>query len=86
MFGRRSDGYLIRKIDPIVALMPHIMSQRNDAMVQLEYEIDYGKLARYVVRKEQEDPRERRKSVASGGSSFSSSRIFMFTLSSCARR
>ena len=54
MFGRRSDGYLIRKIDPIVALMPHIMSQRNDAMVQLEYEIDYGKLARYVVRKEQE--------------------------------
>ena len=54
MFGRRSDGHLIRKIDPIVALMPHIMSQRNDAMVQLEYEIDYGKLARYVVRKEQE--------------------------------
>ena len=54
MFGRRSDGYLIRKIDPIVALMPHIMTERNDAMVQLEYEIDYGKLARYVVSKEQE--------------------------------
>ena len=54
MFGRRSDGYLIRKIDPIVALMPHIMPQRNDAMVQLQYEIDYGKLARYVVSKEQE--------------------------------
>ena len=54
MFGRRSDGYLIKKIDPIVAMMPHIMAQRNDAMVQLEYEIDYGKLARYVVKKEQE--------------------------------
>ena len=54
MFGRRSDGYLIRNIDPIVALMPHIMSERNDAMVQLEYEIDYGRLARYVVSKEQE--------------------------------
>ena len=54
MFGRRSDGYLIKKIDPIVAMMPHIMSERNDAMVQLEYEIDYGKLARYVVKKEQE--------------------------------
>ena len=54
MFGRRSDGYLIKKIDPIVAMMPHIMPQRNDAMVQLEYEIDYGKLARYVVKKEQE--------------------------------
>ena len=54
MFGRRSDGYLIKNIDPIVALMPHIMSERNDAMVQLQYEIDYGKLARYVVRKEQE--------------------------------
>ena len=54
LFGKRSDGYLIKKIDPIVALMPHIMPQRNDAMVQLEYEIDYGKLARYVVGKEQE--------------------------------
>ena len=54
MFGRRSDGYLIRKIDPIITLMPHIMTERNDAMVQLEYEIDYGKLARYVVSKEQE--------------------------------
>ena len=54
MFGRRSDGYLIRNIDPIVALMPHIMSERNDAMVQLEYEIDYGRRARYVVSKEQE--------------------------------
>ena len=54
MFGRRSDGYLIRKIDPIVALMPHLMAERNDAMVQLQYEIDYGKLARYVVSKEQQ--------------------------------
>ncbi len=54
MFGRRSDGYLIKNIDPIVAMMPHIMKDRNDAMVQLQYEIDYGKLARYVVSKEQE--------------------------------
>ncbi len=53
MFGKRPDGYLIRNIDPIVALMPHIMSQRNDAMVQLQYEIDYGRLARYVVSMEQ---------------------------------
>ena len=54
MFGRRSDGHLIKKIDPIVALMPHLMAQRNDAMVQLTYDIDYGKLARYVVSKEQQ--------------------------------
>ena len=54
MFGRRSDGYLIKGIDPIVSLMPHIMKDRNDAMVQLQYEIDYGKLTRYVVSKEQE--------------------------------
>ena len=54
MFGHRSDGYLIKGIDPIVSLMPHIMKDRNDAMVQLQYEIDYGKLTRYVVSKEQE--------------------------------
>jgi hypothetical protein len=41
-------------MDPIVSLMPHIMTERNDAMVMLQYEIDYGKLARYIVSKEAE--------------------------------
>ncbi len=54
VFGHRADGYLVKGLDPIVGLMPQIMPQRNDAMVQLQYEIDYGKLARYVVGKEQE--------------------------------
>ncbi len=51
MFGHRSDGYLIKHIDPIIALTPHIMPDRSDAQVMLEYEVDYARLARYVVEK-----------------------------------
>ena len=54
MFGHRSDGYLIRHKDPIIGLIPHIMPDRVDAQVMLEYEVDYAKLARYVVAKEAE--------------------------------
>ena len=54
MFGHRSDGYLIRYSDPIMGLTPHIMPERSDAQVMLTYEVDYAKLARYVVEKEAE--------------------------------
>jgi hypothetical protein len=49
MFGRRSDGYLVKKIDPIIALTPYLMPMRCDAQVFLGYKVDYETLARYVV-------------------------------------
>lgn len=49
MFGHRSDGYLVKDIDPIVALTPYIMPMRCDAQVMLNFEADYERLARYVV-------------------------------------
>ena len=51
MFGHRSDGYLIRDIDPIVALTPYIMPMRCDAQVMSDYKVDFEKLARYIVAK-----------------------------------
>ena len=54
MFGHRSDGYLIRYSDPIAGLIPHIMPERSDSQVMLTYEVDYARLARYVVEKEAE--------------------------------
>lgn len=54
MFGHRSDGYLIKKIDPIVALTPYIMPMRCDAQVMMDFSVDYEKLARYIVQKGQE--------------------------------
>lgn len=49
MFGHRSDGYLVKKIDPIIALTPYLMPMRCDAQVFLGYKVDYETLARYLV-------------------------------------
>ena len=54
MFGHRSDGHLIKEIDPIVALTPYIMPMRCDAQVMSDYKIDFEKLARYIVAKADE--------------------------------
>ena len=54
MFGHRSDGHLVRDIDPIVALTPYIMPMRCDAQVMSDYKVDFEKLARYIVAKGQE--------------------------------
>ena len=51
MFGRRADGRVLRQIDPIIALTPHLMPMRCDAQVFLNYKVDYEKLARYIVAK-----------------------------------
>ncbi len=51
MFGKRSDGFLVKTIDPIIALTPYLMPMRCDAQVMLGYKADYEKLARYIVRK-----------------------------------
>lgn len=57
MFGRRRDGYLVKKIDPIVALTPYLMPMRCDAQVMLGYDVDYERLARYIVEKGREGAR-----------------------------
>ncbi len=49
MFGHRSDGKLLKKIDPIIALTPYLMPMRCDAQVILNLKMDYEKMARYIV-------------------------------------
>ncbi|MDD4081552.1 MAG: 2-oxo acid dehydrogenase subunit E2, partial [Eubacteriales bacterium] len=51
MFGKRSDGYLVKGIDPVVALTPYIMPMRCDAQVMLKLRLPYEPLARYVAEK-----------------------------------
>ena len=50
MFGRRADGRVLRKVDPIITLTPYLMPMRCDAQVFLSYQLDYEKLARYIVK------------------------------------
>ncbi len=54
MFGRRPDGYLVKGIDPIIALTPYLMPMRCDAQVMLNYKIDYEVLARFTADKARE--------------------------------
>ena len=49
MFGRRADGRVLKKIDPIIALTPYLMPMRCDAQVMSTYKLDYEKMARYIV-------------------------------------
>ncbi len=51
MFGKRSDGWLVKEVDPIVALTPYLMPMRCDAQVMLDYAVDFERLARYIVKK-----------------------------------
>ena len=54
MFGKRGDGYLVKEIDPVIALMPYLMPMRCDAQVMLTYKIDYEKMARFMAEKGRE--------------------------------
>lgn len=54
MFGKRGDGYLVKEIDPVIALTPYLMPMRCDAQVMLTYIIDYEKLARFMAEKGRE--------------------------------
>lgn len=51
MLGKRADGRVLKKIDPIIALTPYLMPMRCDAQVLLNYKVDYERLARYIVEK-----------------------------------
>ena len=51
MFGRRADGRVLKKIDPIVALTPYLMPMRCDSQVFMNFKLDYERMARYIVEK-----------------------------------
>ena len=51
MFGKRSDGYLVKEIDPVIALTPYIMPMRCDAQVALQLQLPYEIMARYMAKK-----------------------------------
>ena len=54
MFGKRGDGYLVKEIDPVIALTPYLMPMRCDAQVMLTYKIDYEKMAHFMAEKGRE--------------------------------
>ena len=49
MFGRRPDGKLLKKVDPVIALTSYLMPMRCDAQVFSSFKADYEKMARYIV-------------------------------------
>ena len=51
MFGRRSDGRRLDNIDPIVQIMPYLMTERNDAMNMLTLHVDYDPIMEYIKKK-----------------------------------
>ncbi len=57
MFGFRSDGKRIKNIDPLMKLVPHIMPERNDAMVMSVYDIDCAGMDEYIFKRRKEGVR-----------------------------
>ncbi len=51
MLGFRSDGKKVKNIDPVMRLVPHIMFDRNDAMVMQLQEIDCENMDKYILDK-----------------------------------
>ena len=51
MFGRRSDGRRLDNIDPIVQIMPYLMTERNDSMNMLTLHVDYDPIMEYIKKK-----------------------------------
>ncbi|MFA7075287.1 MAG: hypothetical protein WC152_01270 [Candidatus Izemoplasmatales bacterium] len=55
MFGYRSDGKKVKNIDPFMRIVPHIMFERNDAMVMQLQEIDCENMDNYILEKRRTD-------------------------------
>jgi len=51
MFGLRSDGKKVKKIDPLMKIVPHIMFHRNDAMVMQAQDYDCEGMDNYILEK-----------------------------------
>jgi len=48
MFGRRSDGRLVKDVDPFVLITPYIMPERSDSQVMTPHEVDFETMTRYI--------------------------------------
>ena len=57
MFGYRSDGRKLKKVDPIIRLTSYIMPKRNDAQVELVKDINCEGMDAFINRKSAEDVR-----------------------------
>lgn len=53
-FGDRSDGYLLKNIDPIIKLMPFIMRYRSDAMNMFSSSVNITAAEEYIREKHEE--------------------------------
>ncbi|MBR5314227.1 MAG: hypothetical protein IKU45_02295 [Clostridia bacterium] len=53
-FGDRSDGYLLKNIDPIIRLMPFIMRERSDAMNMFSTSVNITAAEEYIKEKHNE--------------------------------
>ena len=54
MFGRRGDGRVFMKIDPIVRFTPYIMKDRSDAQVFMTLDCDYDSCSAFMRQKKAE--------------------------------
>ena len=54
MFGRRPDGRVNKKIDPMIRATSMFMTQRCDAQVMIKQELDYEPVSRYIKQKRAE--------------------------------
>lgn len=54
MFGKRTDGRRLKRINPFFLLMPHIMKKRSDSQVFYSQEISLAPLDEYIAKKEAE--------------------------------
>ncbi len=48
MFGRRSDGTLVKNVDPIVMITPYIMPERHDSQVMTRHDLDFEAMTNYI--------------------------------------
>lgn len=59
MFGREKrcyDGYLVRKLDPVVFLMPYIMPRRTDSETHIDLNLDLTKVEEFIKEHRQDIP------------------------------
>lgn len=54
MFGKRSDGLELKKIDPLFKLMPNIMMERSDAHVYFNQDVALSGIQEYISKKAEE--------------------------------
>lgn len=52
------DGYLVKKLDPIVFMMPYIMPRKADSEVKVELRIDLEKVEQFIREQKKENMKD----------------------------